>query len=282
MPAIQIALIVVGSLAALLFFFFLIFLFLIAPGTARKSKMQKYKSVRYAHRGLHGNGLAENSLGAFRAAVDAGFGIELDVRLSADGELVVFHDDTLERMTVESGRVDQRTKEELSKICLADTEDTIPTFKSVLELVDGKVPLLVEIKEDAMKSAVTEKTAEILADYQGDYIVESFNPLALGEFKKLCPATLRGILSENFMREEKYRKLLYFILQHLLLNVVCRPDFVAFNHTDYKNAALKLTRGLFKVPTLAWTVRSAEEEKAAFEHGFDGVIFENYIPDQKD
>lgn len=275
-------LITVGIIAGVFLIGFLIFLFLIAPGVGRKVQMEKYKTVKYAHRGLHNTTRAENSISAFRAAVDSGFGIELDVRLSSDGELVVFHDDTLDRMTVETGRVDQRTVEELSKIRLADTEDTIPTFKEVLDVVGGKVPLLVEIKEDAGKYGVTRKAAEILAEYSGDYIVESFNPLALAEFKKLRPKVLRGVLSQNFMNEKQYRKPMYFILQLLLLDVICRPDFIAFNHAHYKNAALNLTRGLFGVPTLAWTVRKSEEGRAALEHGFDGVIFENYIPDKKD
>ena len=93
------------------------------------------------------------------------------------------------------------------------------------------------------------------------------------------PKVMRGFLCESFMKEKKYRKPMYFLLQCMLLNVICRPDFIAFRHTDYKNAALKLTRGMFSAPTLAWTVKTSAEERAAYEHGFDGVIFEGYIPD---
>ena len=275
----QTAILIVGIILGVLLLLFAVFLFLIAPGMKRKKEMEKYTKVKYAHRGLHSETVAENSLSAFRAAVEAGYGIELDVRLSSDGVLVVFHDDTLERMTTESGRVDSKTAEELSKIRLADTEDSIPTFLEVLRVVDGKVPLLVEIKEDAMKTAVTHKTAEILKEYSGDYIVESFNPLSLAEFKKLMPGVLRGVLSENFMNEKQYRKPMYFLLECMLLNAACRPDFIAFNHKHFKNASLRLARGLFGVPTVAWTVRSPEEEKAAFAHKFDAVIFENYISD---
>ena len=118
--------------------------------------------AQYAHRGLHNAERAENSISAFRHSVELGFGIELDVRLSKDGVLVVFHDDTLDRMTGLSGRVIDYTAEELSAMRLAGTEDGIPTFSEVLSLIGGRVPLLVEIKEDASVSEVGLKTAEML------------------------------------------------------------------------------------------------------------------------
>jgi len=269
------------SVISALLLFFLIFLFLIAPGKKRE-EMEKFKSKKYAHRGLHDATRAENSLSAFRAAVDAGYGIELDVRLSKDGVLVVFHDDTLDRVTGEVGRVDSRTAAELRKINLSGTADTIPTFEEVLKVVDGRVPLLVELKEDAGKYGVTEKTLEMLKEYKGEYIIESFNPLALGRVKKLAPNVMRGFLSQNFLSQKKYRSATYFLLQNLLLNVVCRPDFISYKHSDYKNASLRLVKALFKPATLAWTVRSKTEEDEAYLHGFDGVIFENYVPGGND
>lgn len=263
------------SAASFLLVSFLIFLFLIKPGKKRE-EMEKFKSLKYAHRGLHNATRAENSLSAFRAAVEAGYGIELDVRLSSDGVLVVFHDDTLDRVTGETGRVDSRTAEELGKIKLSGTADTVPTFEEVLKVVNGRVPLLVELKEDAGKYGVTEKAVEMLKSYKGEYIIESFNPLALGRVKKLAPEVMRGFLSQNFLSQEKYRSATYFLLQNLLLNAVCRPDFIAYKHSDYKNASLRLVKALFKPATLAWTVRSQREQDEAIAHGFDGVIFEGY------
>ena len=271
------ALIVILSLISFFALSLLIFLFLIAP-SSRRAKMEKYKGIHFAHRGLHSNSAPENSLLAFSRAVDAGFGIELDVRLSSDGTLMVFHDDTLERVTRESGRVDSKTCEELQKITLLDTNEKIPTLKEVLELVCGRVVLLVEIKEDANKCDVTKKTIEMLREYKGDFIIESFNPLALSLVKREMPNTMRGVLSENFLSEEKYRKPMYFFLQTLLLNVCCRPDFIAFNHKHYKNLSLRILRRMFGVFSLAWTVRSLSEEKECIDHGFDGIIFENYKP----
>lgn len=273
-------LIIFLSIFATILLFALIYLFLIKTGK-RRAEMEKYKRLNYAHRGLHNELFEENSMSAFKSAVEHGYAIELDVRLSSDGELVVFHDDTLDRVTSASGRVDGRSAEELSKIKLGKTEDTIPTFSEVLSLVNGRVPLLVEIKEDAGKYGVTEKCVELLRSYKGDYIIESFNPLALACVKKLMPEALRGVLSENFLTEKKYRSATYFLLQILALNVVCRPDFIAFNHRHHKNPALRLARRLFGAPTLCWTARSEAEHKAALSHGFDGVIFENYTPNKE-
>ena len=243
------AVIVILSVLAFLLLSFSLYLFLIKP-SSRREGMRKYKNLKYAHRGLHGGGVAENSMTAFALAKERGFGIELDVRLSKDGELVVFHDDTLTRVCGIEGRVDEFTADELRGMSLSGTEDTVPKFSDVLKLISGAVPLLVEIKEDAGKYGVTDATVKTLSEYSGDYIIESFNPLALSRVKRDMPKVMRGFLCESFMKEKKYRKPMYFLLQCMLLNVICRPDFIAFRHTDYKNAALKLTRGMFSAPTM--------------------------------
>jgi glycerophosphoryl diester phosphodiesterase len=242
--------------------------------------IEKYKKVKFAHRGLHGPCVAENSISAFLAAVDEGFGIELDIRLSKDGELVVFHDDTLDRVTKFKGKVKERTLEELSKIKLLGTEDTIPVFRDVLKIIGGRVPLLIEIKEETASTNVAKKAIEVLREYEGDFIVESFNPVSLSLFKKEMPEAVRGILSKNFLKEKKYRTPMHFFLECLILNVVCRPDFIAFNHKHYKNSALRIARSFFGCTTFAWTVTSKCDEKLCYEHGFDSVIFEKYLPDK--
>lgn len=255
---------------------FLIYLFLIAP--KNKKEMKKFKTKMYAHRGLHNAERAENSMSAFKAAVDGGYGIELDIRLSKDNKLVVFHDDTLDRVCGREGKVIDFTAEELAAFSLNGTSDGIPLFCDVLALVDGRVPLLVEIKEDPGNSAVSEAACKMLSEYRGEFIVESFNPLSLKTVKERKPEFVRGILSQRYYEYEKYRKPLYFLLQSLLLNFLCRPAFIAYDHRHAKSFALRFVRGFFDVPTLAWTVRSAEEEAIARKNGFDGIIFENYIP----
>ena len=271
MHPIYIVLISVGSALLLLF---VLYLFLIKTHSPRK-EMKRYKGVRFAHRGLHGDKIAENSMSAFKAAVDAGFGIELDVRLSSDGVLVVFHDDTLERMVGIRKRVDELTVSELTALRLGNSDEGIPTFSEVLELVGGRVPLLVEIKEDRGNFAVSDATAKALMLYSGDYIVESFNPLTLGNVRKQLPMTPCGFLS----CKHKPKSFVYFMLTNLLLNVTCRPDFIAYNLADSSNFFLRLVRTLFRAPTLAWTVRSEEEAKTAYDRGFDGIIFEGFIPE---
>lgn len=271
------AVIIIISVCAFLLLSSLIFLFLVKPGK-RRTEVEKFKKLAYAHRGFHDGTRAENSLSAFAAAAEAGFAIELDVRLSSDGVLVVFHDDTLERVTEAEGRVDSMTAAQLSELKLSGTDDTVPTFAEVLALVGGRVPLLVEIKEDAGKYEVTEKTVQMLRGYDGEFVIESFNPLALARVRKLMPEAVRGVLSETFFKEKKYRSFIYLILQNLMLNFICKPDFIAFNHEHSKNSALRLVRRLYRVPTLAWTVRSEREGALALERGFDGIIFENYIP----
>lgn len=255
---------------------FLLYLFLIAP--KNNKKMKDFKTKMYAHRGLHNEERAENSMSAFRAAVEAGYGIELDVRLSKDGRLVVFHDDTLDRVCAREGRVVDFTAAELATFKLNGTDDGIPLFSDVLKLIDGKVPLLVEIKENAGDSGVSLATCEMLRDYKGNYIIESFNPLSLKVVRERLPEVPRGILSHRYYDYEKSRKPLFFLLQSLLLNFVCRPAFIAYDHRHAGAFGLKFVRGFFDVPTIAWTVRSPEEEILARKNGFDGIIFENYRP----
>lgn len=255
---------------------FLLYLFLIAP--RNRKEMKDYKTKMYAHRGLHNDERAENSMSAFKAAVDSGYGIELDIRLSKDGKLVVFHDDTLDRVCGREGKVIDFTAEELATFSLNGTGEGVPLFSDVLSVIDGKVPLLVEIKENPGDNRVSLAGCEMLKDYKGNYIIESFNPLSLRTVKKNMPHIPRGILSHRYYAYEPYRKPLYFLLQALLFNFTCRPAFIAYDHRHARSFALRFVRVVFGVPTLAWTVRSAEDEAIARKAGFDGIIFENYLP----
>ncbi len=259
------------------------YLYLIAPSSCsqRRKRLERFKTVKYAHRGLHGCGVAENSMTAFRYAKDKGFGIELDVRLSKDGQLVVFHDPTLDRVCKREGRVIDFTADELGSMALADTSDTIPTFKAVLDLIEGNVPLLIEIKQDTDESGVADVLARELEGYQGEYIVESFNPLALRRMKKLSPEVLIGILSSEFTKQDAFKgKILYFLLEKLLLNFLMRPDFIAYDKTGHRLPGVRFIRHAFSTPLIAWTIHSEEEETEAVGCGFDTVIFEGYVPEK--
>lgn len=268
MPPIVVILLILLALAAVV-------AVLVFPG--KDKNIKEFLNVKYAHRGLHDDTKAENSISAIKAAVENGYGIEFDVRLASDGTLVVFHDDTLDRVCGREGKVRDFTADELATFKLCGTEDGVPTFDEVLAAVDGRVPILVEIKEDAGDSSVSKATAERLKSYTGPYIVESFNPLSVRNASSILPEIACGFLSRHFTKEEETKKPLYFALEHLLLNRVCNPSFIAYKHEDHYMPMLKLTR-ILGAKTIAWTVRTPEEEKAAFEHGFDAVIFENYIP----
>lgn len=277
MHPIQIILTVIASITLL---GAALWLFMIWPG-GRRREMEKFTKIRYAHRGLHDSERAENSMSAFAAAKEHGYGIELDVRLSKDGELVVFHDETLTRVVGKEGKVIDFTAEELSKMSLSGTADGIPTFRRVLELIDGAVPLIIEIKMGTGESGVAEKLMEVIDGYRGEYVVESFNPLALKAVRKMRPDILRGILAHEYMKDEKYQgKLIYRLGQNLELNFLCRPHFIAYSHSDYSVPKMRFVHRVFGTPLIAWTVRSQQEENAAREHGFGTVIFENYIPEE--
>ena len=273
MNPVYIVLIVVGALLLLVAS---LYLFAIKPRRKRK-EMDKFKGWRYAHRGLHNEKASENSMTAFENAIKKGYGIEIDVRFSKDGELVVFHDETLKRVCGIDKRVVDLTVAELKEIKLGNTEDTIPTFKEFLEFVDGRAPLLIEIKQDQGEGNVAFGACQVLKEYKGDYMLQSFNPLAIKTVKRELPCAVRGILSDNYMRDEKRRGMLYRLLKNLMFNFLCRPDFIAFNHEEIQNSfTVRLVKRLFKPTLFAWTVRSADDEKSAYNKGFDVIIFENF------
>ena len=247
------------------------FLFVVMP-RRRREATEPFLKVAYAHRGLWGRGVAENSLSAFRLAKEKGYGIELDVQLSSDGEVVVFHDESLLRVTGCDAFVYEKDLAFLKTLRLSSTEDTVPTLREVLELIDGRVPLLVEIKSDHKWQMICEKAAEILDGYAGAYLVESFHPFCVAWFRKHRPSVVRGQLSTRLWKENGKRTLAYGIVQNLLLNFYARPDFIAYDVKHRGYVAFLLCR-LWRPYTLAWTVKDTETLKAA--KTFDTVIFEN-------
>ena len=262
-----------------------IWLFLIAPGSSKG--MESFKRVKYAHRGLHGDltgegYAAENSLTAFERACRLGFGIELDVQLTRDGELVVFHDNTVDRVTGATGKVKDMTFAELRALKLSGTDDVIPTLEEVLRVVGGRVPLLVEMKETNFDHSISEATAKVLKCYEGPFIVESFSPLAFEAIRREMPGALCGFLADKHTSYEKTRTLLHRLIQRCLLNFKCRPAFISLNRKTPKLFPIPFIKAVFKTPMIAWTVKSEAEEREAYENGFDGIIFEQYIPEKEE
>jgi glycerophosphoryl diester phosphodiesterase len=225
-----------------------------------------------AHRGLHhGREVPENSLQAFKAAIAANHPIELDIRLLADGEVAVFHDKDLKRMTGQPGRIAQQTLNTLGNLQLYGTDQTIPSLTEVLDLIHGAVPVLIEIKSKGKVGSLERALVKTIADYQGELAVQSFNPLSLQWLKKQVPEILRGQLSSNF-KGAKFPWHNKVLLSHLLLNWASQPNFIAYDLRALPNLPTTLTRQL-NIPLIAWTVKNeADREKAQ-------LVADNYIFD---
>ncbi len=251
---------------------------LIMPRATAKPDMAPL-FCNYAHRGLFDNKtLPENSMGAFRHAVDMGVGIELDLRLTKDGRVVVFHDATLERMCGKKAHLSALTWEELKKLRLMGTDHGIPLFEDVLALVGGRVPLLIELKGESGDDALCWKVAPLLDAYGGEFCIESFNPLLLRWFAKHRPDMVRGQLVTNLLKEGREgSKLLNFALTYMLLNFLSRPDFIACDGRYRKGLALWICRRVFRTPFFMWTVRKKELMEYNRRQGFRS-IFEGFEP----
>lgn len=257
-----------------------LYLFLIAPRMFNKPNRNRLMGVHYAHRGLFDNKTAapENSLAAFRLAVENGYGIEMDVQLSKDGIPVVFHDASLKRMCGVDGNVWEYTLAELQQMKLASSDETIPTFAEVLETIGGKVPLIIEYKLDQVQTKVCELGNELLTAYEqkynAPYCIESFHPLAVIWYKKNRPDVIRGQLSKEFFKDKEHDGQPHLILLAFLLsNVVSRPDFIAYQHTDYKNISRRLCK-MMGALSVTWTIKSTEQYEKVKNH-FDLFIFDS-------
>ena len=260
--------IVLGVLA----FIVLLYLFLVFPYAKQPENRELLRD--YAHRGLHGDGVPENSLAAFDLAAKAGFGIELDVQLSADRVVMVFHDYTLTRMTGVDKKVCELSAEELCALSLNGTDEKIPTFREVLSLIDGRVPILIELKGEATDTTLCAYVAECLASYTGAYCIESFNPLLLHKMKKHLPKAYYGLLYTNACREKRKCSLVNVFVTCMLLNVFARPNFIAYSKKFRKSLPVLLTVGLFRAPRFVWTINTPEELDEAHARG-EFPIFEH-------
>lgn len=249
-------------------------LFLLFPGGATKRQKAPFLGVNFAHRGLHSRDLRvpENSLAAFELAAQAGYGIELDVQLSKDGQVVVFHDDTLDRVCGVHGRVDDFDYSRLRDMRLCGTEQTIPLFTDVLRVIRGRGPLLVELKTGPRNRELCEKTYAILSEYRGEVCIESFNPLIVAWFRFHAKDLVRGQLAQptRYYKGEA-NMILGFLMSHGLTNFFCRPQFIAYR-IGYRPPTIRLAE-LLGAMKFGWTSHEPRNEK-----GRDGVIFEFYKP----
>jgi glycerophosphoryl diester phosphodiesterase len=235
------------------------------------------------HRGYHdlSRGIVENSLSAFTAAIDAGYGIELDIQLSSDGEAVVFHDDTLDRVAEATGLVIARTARELGAIRLKHSTDTIPTFAETLALVRGRAPLLVELKDQSGDMSSTDgrleaATVAALKGYQGPVALMSFNPHTVARLAEIAPNLPRGIVTCSWGEED----------EALVGHAKCArlraiPDYDPTQSSFISHELADLNRPRVAelkaqgATLLTWTVRSPADEARA-RRIVDNITFEGY------
>lgn len=243
-----------------------------------------FSGVPFAHRGLHDadRGVPENSMAAFRLAVDHGFGAELDVHLMADGRLAVVHDSDLFRVCGRHAAIEDLTAAELARYPLQGTEETIPLLEEVLALFAERTPLIIELKvERGNAAALTDAVLAALEGWQGTYCLESFHPAVLLRLKERAPEVLRGQLAQNFLGASETGPLPWVAaaaMTLLLTTLFTRPDFIAYKHQDRFCPSLRLMKALYAVHEVAWTVRDQDTLRALKRQGVT-PIFEGFVPD---
>ncbi|NLV86160.1 MAG: glycerophosphodiester phosphodiesterase [Clostridiales bacterium] len=247
------------------------------PAKATKEQKAPFVGRNFAHRGLFSPDqfIPENSLSAFELAADSGYGIELDVRLTADDRIVVFHDDSLERVCDVEGSIEDSTWAQLKKLPLYESDEYIPLLSDVLNVVGGRSPIIIEIKPTKRKYELCERLMEFIRSYNGEICVQSFDPKILSWFKKNAPDVLRGQLSQpagDFGPDVSSVKA--FAVGNLLTNFISRPHFVSYK-IGKRPPLVKLcyVLGAMKV---AFTAHDPSPEGAN-----DAVIFEHFTPAPK-
>lgn len=234
----------------------------------------------FAHRGLHGGNVCENTLAAFEQAADKGFGIELDVRLTKEGQPVIFHDGDLKRLCGREEKISTLTLARLEEIDLPGGQK-IPTFQQALHVIRGRVPLLVEIKSHKMGDCTPAKKAwEALQDYPGPYMVQSFDPFQMRWFKKHAPQVIRGQLVQKCRDEKPFSPahLAKVLAGNLLFNRLSSPHFVAYRYEDRKAFCYRMMRRVYRLHTAVWTVRS-QAEADEMKQKANAIIFEGFQPE---
>lgn len=236
-----------------------------------------------AHRGYHdaAAGRIENTLAAAEAAIGKTFAIECDLQLTADGQPIVFHDDTLDRLTRASGDVGRKTLAEIRAVRFRESDATIPTLDDLLDLVDGKVPLVIELKsrfngDRRLEAAV----APIVLGYDGPAAVMSFDPASMTAMKRLAPSVPRGMTADRFAAQDwpALSAATRTANRCLLAAPMVWPDFIAYDVTALPASPPLALRHFFRVPLLTWTVRTEAERRTAREWA-DQIIFEGFDPD---
>ena len=216
------------------------------------------KSNLIAHRGYHNKeiGIPENSMLAFIEAINNNYVIELDVHILKDGNVVVFHDNNLKRMTGINKLIKNTTYNEIKDIKLDNTDQTIPLLSDVLKLVDGKVPLLIELKYDNKVGMLEDKLINIMKDYKGLYAFQSFSPFSLIYLKKHYPNVPRGLLVSD-LKNNKINIIKKFLLKNMVFNFLIKLDFISVNYNYLNSKKIQKLRNNKLI--LTWTIRNNDD-----------------------
>lgn len=238
--------------------------------------------IPIAHRGLHHAELniIENSRGSVEAAVQHGYAIEIDVQLTKDGQAVVFHDEKLGRLIDNDGDVVDFTLLELIEMTYIANGEKMISFAQLLEIVAGKVPLIVEVKSLSNNIGPLEKhVADLIDGYDGEICIMSFNPFTVKEFKRIAPHIVRGIVAEYNMTPEEWpgtNPLTRFIFKNLLHWPLLRPHFISYHVHDLPTTCVKIAKAM-GTPIITWTIESSADEQHSNKFA-DQITFEQYLP----
>lgn len=259
----------------------IIYLFLIMP-SFKKPDCSRLLGWNYAHRGLFDNvfGPPENTIAAFENAIIMGYGIELDVRMSKDGVLVVHHDPTLRRTCKNKKRVSDVTAKELANMQVMGLNYGIPTLEKVLKIIDGQVPIIIEIKAEKKTADTVIALRELLMGYNGAFCVQSFSPIVLLHTRRLMPEVIRGQLSTDFAAEgSKKGTIPKFFASNLMTNFLSRPHFISYGYRYNNKLSFKIcaSRASF---TAGWTIKNNAALLRTLRY-FDIAIFEGFSPEKK-
>ncbi len=260
-----------------------LYLLAIMPKLRKNKDCKRMDGWLYAHRGLHDNQseAPENSLKAFALAVEHGYGIELDVQLTKDLVPVILHDYSLKRACNADGMVKDMTYAELQKFQLFRSRERIPSLQEALAVIGGKVPLIIELKIPWKADQLCRIVAEQLKDYQGFYVIQSFNPFGLMWYRKYHPEVVRGQLATDFVKEKiEGSRVQYFILKHLLFNFITKPDYIAYHHVYKKALSFTLCRKLYRTKPVAWTIQSQKELEDSKGY-YQVFIFDSFRPQKQ-
>jgi glycerophosphoryl diester phosphodiesterase len=267
-------------IAVLIIVLLLILLFVFATICRKDHKdFHKLRGFYYAHRGLHGPGIPENSMLAFRKALEGGYGIEFDVHLMKDGNLAIIHDSSLKRTAGADVLIEDLTVEDLENYRLEGTDEKIPLFSEVLALYNGKAPLIIELKAHGNHAALSEAVCNAMEGYEGVYCMESFDPRVVQWLRKNRPEIIRGQLAENFLKvkQNPLNIVLKFIMTNHLMNFLTMPDFVAYKFADRNTLGTRICRKFWKLQGVSWTIRTQEDYDTAVKEGWI-PIFEYFTP----